>query len=78
VLDPGTGTFEEFLERLRPFHGEIKGILTRGRVLSGIDNAYADELLFAAEVYPYRKRGPYPKRSCVGCASRPERWWRMP
>jgi formamidopyrimidine-DNA glycosylase len=54
VLD--TGSFEEFQQRLRLFHGEIKGILTRGRVLSGIGNAYADEVLFAAGVYPFRKR----------------------
>ena len=48
--------FEEFRRRLAPFHGEIKGILTRGRVVSGIGNAYADEVLFAAQVYPFRKR----------------------
>ena len=49
-------SFEEFQQRLRLFHGEIKGILTRGRVIAGIGNAYADEVLFAAEVYPFRKR----------------------
>ena len=49
-------SFVEFWDRLRPFHGEIKGILTRGRVISGIGNAYADEVLFAAKVYPFRKR----------------------
>ena len=49
-------TFEEFEERLRPFYGEIKGILTRGRVLSGIGNAYADEILFEAGIYPFRKK----------------------
>lgn len=49
-------TFEEFEARLRRFHGEIKGILTRGQVISGIGNAYADEVLFAAQVYPFRKR----------------------
>ncbi len=48
--------FGEFKERLRRFHGEIKGILTRGRVISGIGNAYSDEILFAAQVYPFRKR----------------------
>ena len=48
--------FEEFRRRLRSFHGEIKGILTRGRVVAGIGNAYADEILFAARVYPFRKR----------------------
>ncbi len=54
VLSPGT--FEEFQERLRPFYGEIKGILTRGRVLSGIGNAYADEILFASCVYPFKRK----------------------
>ena len=49
-------SFEEFHDRLRPFHGEIKGILTRGRVIAGIGNAYADEILFAAEIYPFRRR----------------------
>ncbi len=49
-------TFEQFKERLRRFHGEIKGVLTRGQVVAGIGNAYADEILFAARVYPFRKR----------------------
>ena len=54
VLDPLS--FEEFQQELRPFHGEIKGILTRGRFIAGIGNAYADEILFAAGLYPFRKR----------------------
>ena len=49
-------SFESFQERLRKSPGEIKGILTRGRVIAGIGNAYADEILFAAQVYPFRKR----------------------
>ncbi len=49
-------SMEEFEERLRPFYGEIKGILTRGRVLSGIGNAYSDEILFEAGIYPFRKK----------------------
>ena len=49
-------SFDEFQERLRPFRGEIKGVLTRGRVISGIGNAYSDEILFAARIYPFRKR----------------------
>ena len=49
-------SFEEYRQRLSRFHGEIKGILTRGRVVSGIGNAYADEILWAAKVYPFRKR----------------------
>ena len=49
-------SLEEFKRRLSRFHGEIKGVLTRGRVISGIGNAYADEILFAAQIYPFRKR----------------------
>lgn len=46
----------EFRERLRRFRGEIKGILTRGEFVAGIGNAYADEILWAARLHPYRKR----------------------
>ena len=46
----------EFRERLRRFQGEIKGVLTRGRFLAGIGNAYADEVLFAAGIFPFKKR----------------------
>ena len=49
-------SFNEFTNRLKRFHGEIKGILTRGRVISGIGNAYADEILFDAKVYPFKRR----------------------
>ncbi|MCY3543552.1 MAG: hypothetical protein OXH22_05875 [Chloroflexi bacterium] len=49
-------TFEEFQQRLKRFHGEIKGVLTRGRVIAGIGNAWVDEILFAAQIYPFRKR----------------------
>ncbi|MFQ5859958.1 MAG: Fpg/Nei family DNA glycosylase [Dehalococcoidia bacterium] len=49
-------SFEEYCARLRRFHGEIKGILTRGGLVSGIGNAYADEILFDARLYPFRKR----------------------
>jgi formamidopyrimidine-DNA glycosylase len=47
---------EEFRERLKPYRGEIKGVLTRGEFIAGIGNAYADEILWAAQVHPYRKR----------------------
>jgi len=49
-------SLEEFRERLRPFRGEIKGILTRGVCVAGIGNAYADEILWEAHLHPYRKR----------------------
>jgi formamidopyrimidine-DNA glycosylase len=46
----------EFRQRLRPYRGEIKGVLTRGEFVAGIGNAYADEILWAARLHPYRKR----------------------
>ncbi|MCY4527440.1 MAG: hypothetical protein OXD46_00200 [Chloroflexi bacterium] len=49
-------SLEDFKGRLRPFRGEIKGIITRGRVISGIGNAYVDEILWEAEIYPFRKK----------------------
>ena len=48
-------TLEEFQDRLKRFHGEIKGVLTRGALISGIGNAYSDEILFAARISPFRK-----------------------
>jgi formamidopyrimidine-DNA glycosylase len=48
-------SFEEFQTRLKRFHGEIKGVLTRGAFISGIGNAYSDEILFAAGLSPFRK-----------------------
>lgn len=47
---------KSFEAALKPFRGEIKGILTRGQAVSGIGNAYADEILFAAGLFPFRKK----------------------
>ena len=49
-------TFDEFSGRLRRYPGEIKGVMTRGKVVSGIGNAYADEICFGAGLFPFRKR----------------------
>ncbi len=54
--EPFDVSLEEFRERLKPYRGEIKGVLTRGDFVAGIGNAYADEILWAARLYPYRKR----------------------
>lgn len=54
--EPFEISLETFRERLRPFRGEIKGVLTRGEFVAGIGNAYADEILWAARLHPYRKR----------------------
>jgi formamidopyrimidine-DNA glycosylase len=45
-----------FRQRLRSFRGEIKGVLAREQFLAGVGNAYADEILWAAKIHPYRKR----------------------
>lgn len=54
--EPFAITRDEFRKSLRSFRGEIKGILTRGELVAGIGNAYADEILWAARIHPYRKR----------------------
>jgi formamidopyrimidine-DNA glycosylase len=54
--DPLEISFDDFRTRLKPFRGEIKGVLTRGQCVAGIGNAYADEILWAAGIFPYRKR----------------------
>ncbi len=54
--EPFALSLDEFRARLAHFRGEIKGILTRGECVAGIGNAYADEILWAARVHPYRKR----------------------
>ncbi len=54
--EPFDVTLEEFRARIKPFRGQIKGILVRGQFIAGIGNAYADEILWAARLNPYRRR----------------------
>jgi formamidopyrimidine-DNA glycosylase len=54
--EPFELSLEQFRSRIKPYRGEIKGILTRGEFVAGIGNAYADEILWAARLHPYRKR----------------------
>lgn len=49
-------TLEIFRERLRGFQGEIKGVLVNQAFIAGIGNAYADEVLWRAGIYPFRRR----------------------
>jgi formamidopyrimidine-DNA glycosylase len=49
-------SLDDFRSRLRPFRGEIKGILVRAAFVAGIGNAYADEILWTACLHPFRKR----------------------
>ncbi len=49
-------SLDEFQSRLRRHTGQIKNILVNARFMAGIGNAYADEVLFHAGIYPYRRR----------------------
>ncbi|MGN9812294.1 Fpg/Nei family DNA glycosylase [Micromonospora sp. BQ11] len=42
-----------FAERLRSRRGQVKGVLTDQTVLSGVGNAYSDEILHAAKLSPF-------------------------
>jgi formamidopyrimidine-DNA glycosylase len=55
ATDPAL-TLDAFRERLRRHHGEIKGVLTNQTFVAGIGNAYADEICWQAEIYPFRRR----------------------
>ncbi len=46
----------EFIERLHKYRGEIKGILTNQKFVTGIGNAYSDDILHLAKVHPFSKR----------------------
>ncbi|MET8280470.1 DNA-formamidopyrimidine glycosylase family protein [Micromonospora sp. NPDC005174] len=42
-----------FVERLRSRRGQVKGVLTDQSVLSGVGNAYSDEILHTAKLSPF-------------------------
>ena len=57
-LDPGglevfTATEEQFASALRARNHTLKRALTDPRILSGIGNAYSDEILFTAKLSPF-------------------------
>lgn len=49
-------TLDAFRARLRRHPGQVKNMLVNDTFLAGIGNAYADEILFEARIYPYRRR----------------------
>lgn len=55
VDDPGL-TLEVWRERIRRHTGELKNLLRNQAFVAGIGNAYADEILHAARLLPFRKR----------------------
>ena len=49
-------TLESFRQRIRRHPGELKPLLRNPRFVSGIGNAYSDEILWEAQHAPFRKR----------------------
>jgi formamidopyrimidine-DNA glycosylase len=54
VLDPSF-TEDDFLARLRKYRGQLKNVLINAKFVAGIGNAYSDEILFVAGLYPFTK-----------------------
>lgn len=54
ALDPAL-TFEVFRQRIRRYPGQIKRTLVNEAFIAGVGNAYADEVLFEAGVYPFAR-----------------------
>lgn len=49
-------TIEEWRKRIAKYSGELKNMLRNQEFVSGIGNAYSDEVLWAARLLPFRKR----------------------
>ncbi|MGD0020456.1 MAG: DNA-formamidopyrimidine glycosylase family protein [Candidatus Limnocylindrales bacterium] len=54
--DPALG-LDEWRTRIRRHPGELKNLLRNQEFVTGIGNAYSDEILHAARLQPFRKRG---------------------
>jgi formamidopyrimidine-DNA glycosylase len=54
-------TEDRFLAIMLRQRGMIKNALTNERVIAGIGNAYADEVLWEARLHPFRKRTDIPE-----------------
>jgi formamidopyrimidine-DNA glycosylase len=50
-------TLDVWRERIRRHPGELKSLLRNQAFVAGIGNAYSDEILHAARLSPFRKRG---------------------
>jgi formamidopyrimidine-DNA glycosylase len=76
ALDPGgldvaTSTPAQFAEALRRQNRTLKRALTDPKVLSGIGNAYSDEILHRARLSPFRQTGSLTDEEIAGlhCAA---------
>jgi formamidopyrimidine-DNA glycosylase len=55
--DDAALTLDSWRTRIRRHPGELKNLLRNQEFVAGIGNAYSDEILHAARLQPYRKRG---------------------
>ena len=55
ALDPAL-TLEAWRDRIRKHPGELKNLLRNQAFVTGIGNAYSDEILWEARLQPFRKR----------------------
>jgi formamidopyrimidine-DNA glycosylase len=55
--DDPTLTLDVWRARIRGHSGELKNLLRNQEFVAGIGNAYSDEILHAARLQPFRKRG---------------------
>jgi formamidopyrimidine-DNA glycosylase len=49
-------TLDVFRQRIRRHPGELKSLLRNSKFVAGIGNAYSDEILWAAQLAPLRRR----------------------
>ena len=54
VLDASL-TYEVFAKRIRRFPGQVKRTLVNDIFVAGVGNAYVDEILFTAGIYPFAR-----------------------
>ncbi|NIL99877.1 MAG: formamidopyrimidine-DNA glycosylase [Acidobacteria bacterium] len=54
-IDPLTCSPQEFVDALRRHTHTLKRALTDPRILSGVGNAYSDEILHAAKLSPFKR-----------------------
>lgn len=52
---------DRFVALMMKGRGMIKNIITNERVVAGIGNAYSDEVLWEAQLHPFRKRTDIPE-----------------
>lgn len=55
-------SLEDFQNRIKRYRSSVKDLLRNQRFITGIGNAYSDEILFNAGIYPFKKRGELNER----------------